>query len=765
MRQPFLCRVVAVLTCGSALLASGVLRAQQRPESGAPAQGRPDAISIPDVCAAALPRAAEGEIFQWSPDGRSIAYFKPVATGIGLRLELDAVDADGGGGRVLLASRAIDHLFPAKPVGHHGQLVPPPKAAVGFQWSADGRGLLLYSDLHLYWLDAKTLETKSLLDGEQPISDVQLSPDGRYAAFVRGHNLWAVKTTGGPEWPVTRGGGETLRKGELDWMYPAELGAKHGYAWSPDSARIAYLEFNLEGVASYTPPFQLAEDRPAPTIDYPTPGAKNPQVRAFVVGVLGKSPAVAIDTGSDTDIYLPRLQWLPEGKQLALERLNRAQSQVDLLLADPSKGTTRILLTDTDPYWINLSDILYFFKGAPQFLWSSERSGYRHLYLYGLDGKLIRQVTDGAWEVTSLDAVDERARKIYYTSTEYSPLERHLYAIGLDGQGAKRVSAESGTHQATFAPDASAYVDTFSTAIKPWSRAVYKPVVNPASGAGAPMNSRQATKLFAFDDTPATSAKPANYGVVHFVTAATHDGVKLNALVIQPAGFSPEKKYPAVVYVEGGPGSQAVRDVWKGDISLWEQLLAQRGFVVFAVDNRGTAGRGHLFEEYLHYRFAAIEMTDLQDSLEFLRSLRYVDSARLGVFGRGYGGLISVKAMLQPHLGFKAGFAVAPVVDWFHYDSAFAERYLGSVVTNQDGYLTSSPLDDARSLKNSLLVAQGTADLLTHPDQAMELQHELVEARKHAEISLYPGQGHTIDGPDACVVSYQGATDFFAKSM
>lgn len=672
-------------------------------------------------------------------------------------MELDAVNAEGGERRTLLTSKSINELFPAKPTGHQGQPVPPPKEAVGFQWSPDAKALLLYNNLSIFWLDTKTHQTKNLVTGKAAISDVQLSPDGGSVAFVRDHNLWGVKVAGGTEWAITRGGTEIVRKGELDWLYATELGAKHGYSWSPDSSRIAYLEFNLAGVASYSPPFQLAEDPPAPTIDYPTPGARIPEAHAFVVSVNGKSSPVGIDSGKETDVYLPRLQWLPDGKRVALQRLNRRQSHLDLLLVNASTGSSQVLLSETDAYWINLSHILYFLKGSARFIWSSERSGYRHLYLYGLDGKLIRQLTDGPWEVTSLDAVDERERKIYFTSTEMSPLERHLYVTEFDGHETKRLTAFSGTHEVTFAPGESEFVDNFSTAIKPWSRAVYRLDDQKDGGSAA--------KVFALDEqSPGPGTGPA-LRTVNFLTVTTHDSVRLNAMLIQPPGFPSGKKYPAVIYVRGGPGQQAVRDAWDGDVSMWEQLLAQRGYVVFAVDNRGAAGRGHLFEEYLHYRFAAIEMIDQHDGLDFLRSLPYVDSARIGIWGRGFGGTLTVNAMLHPRLGFKAGFAVAPIVDWFQYDTVFTERYLGSSVSNQDGYLSSSPLDGASRLKNALLVAQGTADLKVHPEQSMELQHELVEARKYAEISLYPGQTHTIDGPDACVVSYQRATDFFAKNL
>ena len=730
-------------------------QATEQPQRPRPAEAA--AISIGDVCAAALPRAVQSGRLQWSPDSLAVAYFRQVAGGYGLNMELDAVDSSGGDWRVLLTSKLVDQLFPAKPTGHQGHKVAPPKETIGFQWGAGGRGLLLFNNVHIFWLDANTLQTTGLVTGEEPISDIQLSPDGRTAAFVRNHNLWIVKTTGGPELALTQGGTETLRKAELDWLYPAELGTKHGYMWSPDSSRIAYLEFNLSGVASYTPPFQLAEDPQVATIDYPTSGTRIPEVRIFVVHANAKSPAVGIDTGTDANVYVARLQWLPDGKRLALQRLNRAQSRLDLLLADASTGSSRVLLTDKDPYWINLSDNLSFLKDKPQFLWSSERSGYRHLYLYALDGTQIRQVTDGPWEVTSLDAVDEREQKIYFTSTEKSPLERHVFVTGFDGRGRKPLTNNSGTHVLTFAPDASAFVDDFSTATKPWSRVVYK--------LDQSENTLSATKVFALDEPPTEMATSAAYGRLSFLTLNTHDKVTLNALVIQPVGFSPGKKYPAVIYVAGGPGQQAVHDAWDGDVSLWQQLLAQHGYVVFAVDNRGTAGRGHLFEEPIHNRLSAQEMPDQFEGLDFLRSLPYVDPARIGIWGRGFGGTLSVNAMFHPRMNLKAGFAVAPIVDWFHYDTVFAERYLGSSITNQDGYLSSSPLDAAHSLKYPLLVAQGTADLQVHPDQAMELQHELVEVKKYAEISLYPGQGHAIDAPDACSVSYQRATDFFAKNL
>ncbi|WP_114209463.1 S9 family peptidase [Acidisarcina polymorpha] len=744
-------------------LPQGCILLAQRPGGDLPpAAAKSPGIGIEDVCAAAVPPESQGKQFWWSPDSGNIVYFKSLDSGFGLRLELDGVDSLGKQPTVLLNQSQIDHLFPATAKGDKGTMAPPPREKVGLEWSPDSAGLLLHSDRSIVWLDRKTLQTRTLISGEEVIGDVQLSPDGHWVGFVRQHNLWMISTAGGQAREITHGGTEILRRGELDWMYPDSLGTRHGYEWSPDSRQIAYYEFNLKGVALYTPPFQPDEDGPAETIDYPTPGTANPTVRVLVLNVAAKSTPVAINTGTEKDIYLPRMKWLPDSKRLAVERLNRAQTKLELLIADTHTGTARTILTDTDPYWINLSDILYFSKSTPQFLWSNEKSGYRHLFLYDLDGKLVRQLTDGKWEVTSLNAVNEKDGIIYYTSTEKSSLDRQLYSVRFEGGNtgnneAKRITGESGTHEAIFAPNAAAFVDRFSTVVKPWIRTVYQ--------LGSQTESIAAAKVFVLDNSRVRSPMKPALQQVDFITIKSHDGIEMNASMIRPPGFTAAKKYPAVIYIYGGPGRQAVHDTWEGDVSIWNQMLAQRGFIVLALDNRGTAGRGHIYEEYIHQRFEGQEITDLKDAVHFFQALPYIDPERLGIWGEGFGGAITINAMLHAPLFFKAGFAVAPVVDWFQQDSAYAERYLGDPVQNQDGYLSSSPLDYSKFLKGSLLVAHGAGNLKIHPDQSMELQSELVQARKYAEISLYPGQTRIVDKPAACSVLYQRATEFFGKNL
>jgi len=469
----------------------------------------------------------------------------------------------------------------------------------------------------------------------------------------------------------------------------------------------------------------------------------------LVTAVGGGDPRV-MDVGPETDIYIPRVNWLKDSKHLAIQRLNRAQNTLDLLIADAATGKTRTAITETDPDWINVSDDLYFLKDGKRFLWSSERSGYRHLYLYDLDGKQLAQITKGEWEITALNAVDESKGLVYFTATEASPMERQLYAAGLDGSGFLKVTKDSGTHDVNFAPNAAAFYDTYSNAATPPRQNLHR-----ADGSRiATINENKVAEL-------------ADYGLspMEFLRVKSRDGVMLNASMIKPPNFDPQKKYPVLVYTYGGPHAQVVRNSWGGANFLWHELMAQKGYIIFSLDNRGSTGRGHAFETPLHLRLGAQELSDQRDGVQYLKSLPYVDGSRIGVWGWSYGGHMTLHAMFEAGDDFKVGFAGGPLTDWHYYDSIYTERYLGLPQKNEKGYEDSSPVKYAGQLKGKLLIAHGTGDDNVHYANTLSVVNDLIEAGKYVEVLAFPGRGHGVSDPPARRVLMQRVTQFFLDNL
>src|SRR5712664_698062 len=371
---------------------------------------------------------------------------------------------------------------------------------------------------------------------------------------------------------------------------------------------------------------------------YPPAGGANPIVRVFVASLNGGEPR-AMDTGAETDIYIPRVNWLTDSKHLAIQRLNRTQTALDLLIADTTTGKRRAALSENDPNWINVSDDLYFLKDGKRFLWSSERSGYRHLYLYDLEGKQLAQITKGEWEVSAVDAVDEGKGLVYFTGTAKSPMERHLYRVSLDGSAISRITIHNGTHGVNMAPDASAFADTYSDVVTPPRQDVAR-----ADG----------SLLRVINENKVAELADYHLSAPQFLSVKAHDGMALNAVMIKPLDFDESKKYPVLVFTYGGPHAQVVLNAWGGNTALWNQSMAQKGYIIFSLDNRGSAGRGHLFEEPIHYNLGAVELADQREGVAYLKSLPFVDGDRIGIWGWSYGGTMTLNAMFSAGGQFKA---------------------------------------------------------------------------------------------------------------
>jgi dipeptidyl-peptidase 4 len=653
-----------------------------------------------------------------------------------------------------------------------------------FAWSRDHGSLLLIGVQSLAWLDLATGSSHLLVAGDDPISSASISPNGLAIAFVRNCSLYSMTIAGQDIRLIARSPAKDVCEGEPDWPYRNELHLNQAFWWAPDSQSIAWLETDDRAVAKYTLRYSSGDTR---EIVYPKPGDHIPTVHLFVkhlaTASADQAPKATIDLGPAKDVYLPRIAWLPDSRHLAVERLDRFQHKLELLLADLATRKSRMLITEKDPYWINLSNDPFFLADSKRFLWSSESTGFRHLYLYDLAGKQLAQLTHGDWEVTSLDAVDEAQGRIYFTATEKSPLERQLYQTDLSGSGPTRVTANDGTHQARFSPDARSFIDAYSSHSTPPRLDLYrtsKPAdtlastrfQTPSPAEAANQRNRVATH---HDDAKASGPPPPSTAAesisellpVEFFTLKLHMGTETHAFLIKPPDFDPAKKYPVIVYLPGGPGEQLVRDAWAGGAGLWMQLMARKGYLIFALDHHGTAGRGHYFEEPLHLRLAAQELIDQRDGVSYLGTLPYVDTARLGVCGWGYGGFLAVHAMLDRPVPFRAGFAGAPVIDWHYYDAVFPERYLENSVVHADGWNASSPLenDSPRFFKSSMMIALGTTDEFVHMENLLTLQDALLDAGKSAEILLLPDRGHFIDDPPARLVLFRRMTEFFVRNL
>ncbi|PYU20753.1 MAG: S9 family peptidase [Acidobacteria bacterium] len=698
----------------------------------------------------------------WSPDGKLLSYLDDNAG----KPEIWAVEVTTGQRRVLVDAQHLrDVLLPPASRGQQtglGRSTPP-----RYLWAPGGQALLFISAKELFWYDLKMGSAKKLFgagkgkrssDEAADIDDAKISPDGRWVSFLRDHDLWLANADGGEPRQLTRGGSEELRNGELDWVYPEELDLGTAYWWAPDSSKLALLRLDERAVHKYplvdALPYtaELTEER------FPEAGSPNPVARIGVVDV-GGGDVRWMDTGSDPTVLLARVAWLPDSRRLAIERLNRVQNHLELLFADANSGKCETVLTERDRYWVNLpgdgfgpavSDDLHFFADGKRFLWSSERSGFRHLYLYDLAGRQIAQLTHGDWEVENVVKVDEQTQEIYFISTQKSPIERQLYRVALSGGEPAELTHEHGTHGVSMAPDGKHFLDTYSTAMTPPQQRLYK-----ADG----------SHLATLEDNKVSELENYDLQPEEFFTVPGADGTPLGAAIIKPAGFDASRKYPVIVYLYGGPHAQVVRDVWAGSTFLWNELMAEKGFVIFMLDNRGTAGRGHKFETPVYHHFGNVELADQLAGVKWLSKQPYVDSTRVGIWGWSFGGYMTCMAMLRGSDFFKAGFAGAPVTDWRRYDTIYTERYMGTPEENPEGYRDSSPVNFASGLQGKLLIAHANGDDNVHFSNSVALEEKFVAAQKYAEFLIYADRGHGISDNAARIHIFNRAAQFFVQNL
>lgn len=634
---------------------------------------------------------------------------------------------------------------------------------VEYSFAPSGNALLFPVDGNLFYYDLRKPARDALLAITPPnttATDASVSSKGQYLAYIRDQNIHLYDLKTHTLKALTHDGGNTIKNGMAEFVAQEEMDRATGYWWSPDDQHIAYARVD-EAPVKLTQRFEIAADN-ITTIEqrYPAAGEANVRVKLGVIDI-HSGATVWMDLGLDPDIYLARVHWLPDGKTLAIQRQSRDQRHLDLLFADTTTGKSRVVLTETSDTWIDLHDELTFLKHTHEFIWASSRQGYTHLYLYDYEGHLLRPLTAGAWNVDdfgsrAIKAIDEPHRVIYFSATEKNPTERHLYRTSLDTTDphhVTRISREDGLHAISMSPNAKFYVDQFSSGNQP-----AQVVLHDAAGA-------QITYLLknSLDAAHPDAPYLADNSVSEFGTLNAEDGQVLHYELFKPLHFDASKRYPAIVDVYGGPSVQRVLNNWNG--ATFTQILTRAGFVVFQLDNRGSAFRGTKFQAPLRRQLGNVEVTDQILGARWLASQAFVDAARIGVWGWSYGGYMTLMLMFKAPELFHAGVSVAPVTDWRLYDTHYTERYLDRPQDNAAGYTASSVFPYAKDLKGKLLVIHGMADDNVLFSNSTQLFRKLQDLGKPFDVMVYPGAKHGLSSPADSKHAYATIKRFFDENL
>ncbi len=579
------------------------------------------------------------------------------------------------------------------------------------------------------------------------------SPDADKVAFVFENNLYIKDLNNGGTTQITDDGKfNHIINGGADWVYEEEFSFAKAFHWSPDGEKIAFMRFDESDVKEFTmTKFKGGLYPEYETFKYPKVGAKNAVVSIHIYDVANKKTVTA-ETGQETDIYFPRIKWTQDPNKLCVFRMNRHQNELELLLADAASGKTSLLLKETNKYYIDIDDDLTFLKDGKCFIWTSEQDGYNHIYLYDMKGKKKKQLTSGQYDVSKFFGVNEETEQVYYKSSETSPLEENIYTVNLKGKNKERLTQGGGTHNAQFSSTFDYFVNNHSTINSPASYVV---------------RDNKGKTVRVIENNAALVNTQGGYDInpVEFFQFETSEKVKLNGWMIKPTDFNPNRQYPVFMYLYGGPGSQQVKDQWKGQNYWWFQMLAQQGYVVACVDNRGTGARGEAFKKVTYQKLGHYETIDQIEAAKYLGKLPYTDASRIGIFGWSYGGFMSSLCLLKGNDVFKAAIAVAPVTSWRWYDSIYTERYMRTEEENPDGYKNNSPVYFADQLKGHYLLVHGGGDDNVHYQQSAEMMNALIDANKQFDTYTYHNRNHGISGGTTRMHLYNKMTNFLNDQL
>jgi dipeptidyl-peptidase-4 len=695
-------------------------------------------LTLEDVARYPRPGMGSPNQVKFTPDSQKVAYL--LGTAGSLAQELWTFDVDSGERRQLtaMASSAesltsqfsLDEELRRERSRQRGLGV----TSYQFVQALEGGPLTLLVPFDGRLFLARGSEILTSLLGSDGAIDPQLSPDGLHAAFVRNGEIHVLTTDGtGQPRVLTSGAEDGVTNGLAEYIAQEEMDRHDGYWWSPDGKRLAFVRADSRHIPKYSIVHQGTEQIAIEEHRYPFAGAQNAKVQLGIIVLDGNQEEVTwVDLGKDDDIYLARVAWCPDGILTALIQ-SRDQCSQRLIAFNPLNGEVNTLIEEEGHPWLNLHDDLRFLPSG-EFLWSSESSGFRHLSLHDREGHEIRTLTGGPWMVTGQVTVDEDQRLVYFLGTYDSPLERHLYVVSLDGGPIRRITQESGWHDAVISPDRRSFVDIWQSLQQPPRLALR----NLSNGE---------VRGLLFESEGVT---PGSYGlcVPEITSFHTTDGVLLYAAIYTSEKTrSDGQQHPLVVSVYGGPVAQTVTNTWSLTADLRAQYLAQQGYVVLNVDNRGSANRGLAFEAAIARSMGHIEVSDQVEGVRFLSSRPYVDSTRVGIYGWSYGGYMTLRALLKAPDVFKVGISGAPVTFWEGYDTHYTERYMGLPATNEAGYWTSSVLPYVGQLVGKLMLVQGMVDENVHARHAMRLIEALTTAARDYELVLFPEARHMPRNP------------------
>jgi dipeptidyl-peptidase-4 len=584
---------------------------------------------------------------------------------------------------------------------------------------------------------------------ENKIRYATFSPDGSKVSYVFENNLFIKNLKDGKEIQVTSDGKKNhIINGASDWVYEEEFKLVKGFSWSADGKTIAYYKFDESHVKEFSmDKFNGGLYPTQEVFKYPKAGEDNSTVNIYLYNVKEDTKTL-IYTENDYE-YIPRIKWTSDANILSIIGLNRHQNKLDFILVDAKDGTNKVLFSEEDKYYININDNLSFLP-SNYFIWTSEKNGYNHIYLKGLDGS-EEQLTKGSWEVTSFDGLDSDNMQIFYRSTEEGSINRTLYMLDLESGKREKLSNIVGTNSVKFSKGLKYYIKSYSNANTP-------PIYSLHNSDGTVIKVLENNEVFN------TKMKDYNLSEKEFITIHT-DNADLNAWVIKPPNFDKTKKYPLFMFLYGGPGSQMVLNNYGGNNFFWYQMLAQKGYVVACVDNRGTGGKGAEFKKMTYKELGKYETIDQIDAAKYFGNLDYIDSKRIGIQGWSYGGQLSSLAITKGADYFKLAIAVAPVTNWRYYDNIYTERYMQTPKENPNGYDDNSPIYHVDKLKGKYLLIHGSADDNVHVQNTYEMTSALVKANKQFDLFIYPDKNHSIYGGSTRYHLYKKMTDFIADNL